>query len=69
MTGLDSEEQLLKQLLVACVAGCSLSTLSKSVLTINPGTEQAQALLAWWRLEGTSLHLQPVGGDSTRASG
>ncbi len=68
---LQREEECLRVCVCVCVcAGCSLSTLTRSVLTINPQTEQGIELLAFWQAEGAGLALQPVGGEpAARASG
>lgn len=49
--------------------GCSLSTLSKSVVAVEPEGKEADALRAWWRAEGQekgAAGFVPVGQDGGR---
>jgi replication factor A1 len=48
--------------------GCSLSTLTRSVLTVDPDVPAAAELMQWWRDTGSSsTTLQPVGGEAAAA--
>ena len=41
--------------------GCSLNTIPRSNVEINPNVEEAKALKTWWDEQGSKTELVPIG--------
>lgn len=41
--------------------GCSLSTIPRSNVEMNPSAEEAKALRTWWDEQGSKAELVPIG--------